>query len=418
MSEQEEPLADDLASEDEDDIAPIDLDAIRSAITAGSDWTTETILRQMNVGNIDLDPQFQRRDVWSPRIKSEFIESIFLNLPIPQIVLAAKKDDPNTFMVLDGKQRLLALRQFAVNPEDDPPETESDEKFKRLRLTQLSLRADLNGKSLSDLPSGTDRNAFDNHTIRTVVIRSWPDEAFLYRVFLRLNTGSTKLSPQELRQALKPGPFTSFIDKYALDSSAVRDALRLTKPDRRMADTEILIRHLAFSNFLEEYTGSLSPFLDGVCQTFNTTWAEQEPAIRIQLARCEEAIAATINIWGSRDAFTRWRSGKYERPFNRAVFDLMTFYFRDANIAAAADKRKTAVKKAFQDLCDSDALFTSSISSTTKTVGAIAYRINRWGTALAVAVKTKVEIPQFLVDRSEEFAVANRPTVSTSDQSK
>ena len=109
MAEKNEGLDEDVASEDEDDILPIDLEAIRSAITAGSDWTTETILRQMSVGNIDLDPQFQRRDVWSARTKSEFIESIFLNLPIPQIVLAAKKDDPNTFLVLDGKQRLLAL---------------------------------------------------------------------------------------------------------------------------------------------------------------------------------------------------------------------------------------------------------------------------------------------------------------------
>jgi hypothetical protein len=44
----------------------------------------------------------------------------------------------------------------------------------------------------------------------TVVLRNWKTEDFLYLVFLRLNTGNVLLSPQELRQALHPGPFFVF----------------------------------------------------------------------------------------------------------------------------------------------------------------------------------------------------------------
>jgi hypothetical protein len=80
----------------------------------------------------------------------------------------------------------------------------------------LTLRPDLNGKTLSDLETDPsfagDVREFQNQTIRTVAIRSWSDENTLYRIFLRLNTGSVPLPPQELRQALHPGPFVKFVD--------------------------------------------------------------------------------------------------------------------------------------------------------------------------------------------------------------
>ena len=50
----------------------------------------------------------------------------------------------------------------------------------------------------------------EHHTIRAVIIRNWPSMALLHVVFHRLNSGSLKLSPQELRQALLPGEFTKF----------------------------------------------------------------------------------------------------------------------------------------------------------------------------------------------------------------
>jgi len=54
----------------------------------------------------------QRRDVWSNQKKSNLIESILLNIPIPQIILAEKKDAKGQYMVIDGNQRLLSITQF------------------------------------------------------------------------------------------------------------------------------------------------------------------------------------------------------------------------------------------------------------------------------------------------------------------
>lgn len=84
------------------------------AVVTGTDWTVETVLSQMRRGNFDLSPKFQRRDAWDAKRKSRFIESLILQLPVPQIVLAEKKNAKGQYIVLDGKQRLLALRQFAA----------------------------------------------------------------------------------------------------------------------------------------------------------------------------------------------------------------------------------------------------------------------------------------------------------------
>ena len=100
-------------TETEEDLGSVDPAQFGRAIVSGTDWTADTILSQLQKGNIDLDPTFQRRDAWSQARKSKFIESIILGLPIPQLVLAESPDSKGTFIVIDGKQRLLSLQQFA-----------------------------------------------------------------------------------------------------------------------------------------------------------------------------------------------------------------------------------------------------------------------------------------------------------------
>jgi len=89
-----------------------ELKPIREIVVSGSDWTTETIFNQLVRGNIELNPRFQRRDAWDITRKSRFIESLILGFPIPQIVLAANRQEKGKFIVLDGKQRLLTIMQF------------------------------------------------------------------------------------------------------------------------------------------------------------------------------------------------------------------------------------------------------------------------------------------------------------------
>lgn len=88
------------------------------AVIWGTDWTTETIFTQLQKGNIDLNPSFQRRDAWTDREKSRLIESLILGLPVPPIILAENKNKKNSYIVIDGKQRLLSIRRFFEENDD------------------------------------------------------------------------------------------------------------------------------------------------------------------------------------------------------------------------------------------------------------------------------------------------------------
>ena len=385
------------AENESDAISPL-LEGGRQVFISSSDWTTETILSQLRKGNIDLNPRFQRRGAWDRARQSRFIESIILNMPIPQIVLAESVTRSSRFLVLDGKQRLLTIRQFCadVNLEDD-------EGFEVLQLKDLKLLETLNNQSYTSLAADTDHtpaiDAFDNHTVRTVVIRNWPDADYLHRVFLRLNTGSVSLSPQELRQAFKPGPFMDRLDELAVGSVALQNALGIQKPDFRMRDNEILLRHLAFAFRVTYYRGNLKQFLDDASEFFNSNWPEYEPKVNREAQACEDAICVTQEIFGQHDSFSTYDERGFQGLFNRAVFDIMTYYFRDADLSSGALDAKQAVKQAFIDLSTSSFQFQQSLTATTKSINATALRFVAWAKALGEAIGLEVDAPENFVAR-------------------
>lgn len=302
--------------------------------------------------------------------------------------LAERRGDRGSYIVIDGKQRLLALSQFAGLPGSSP-----------FHLRGLSLHPDLRRityKRLQEDPSLRHHlNAFENQTIRTVVVRNWPDESFLYAVFYRLNTGSVQLSPQELRQALHPGPFVDYIDDFCYESLALKAALGISKPDYRMRDAEIATRYFGFTFFLSNYAGNLKRFLDDTCFRLNNSWAEREDDIRNEGRRLEAAIEITLDIFGE-SAFRRYNGIKrqYDRRFHRAVFEMMTFYFSNPEVGARARDRAGATRTAFEKICTESALFNRALESTTKSLEATARRLQEWGQVLSVYLGMKVEIPR------------------------
>ena len=371
----ESPLPDDQQEDEEDLSGPqIEFDAVVTA----SDWTTQTILSQLEKGNINLNPDFQRRQAWRSGRKSQFIESLILGIPVPQLVLAERKQKKGSYLVIDGKQRLLTLLQFTAKPGGE---------FAPFVLSGLPIREDLNGKSYKDLEEDPllteDATNFENQTIRTVVIRNWKDENFLYTVFLRLNTGSVPLSPQELRQALHPGDFSKFVFEYSADSQLLREVLGLEEPDFRMRDAELVIRYFAFRNFLATYTGNLKPLLDHTTEKMNRVMKEAPRTVNGQVREFETALSTAIQIFGKNNAFRKWTENRYERSFNRAIFDALAMSFSDEDVAARAVERREAVEELFKRVCDRDGRFRTSIEGTTKSIDSIVTRLGIWATRLA-----------------------------------
>lgn len=375
-------------SEGLDDLTNIDPLLVQEVVVNSTDWTTETLVLQINKGNIELNPIFQRRDAWTIQRKSAFIESLVLGLPVPQIVLAERRDARGRYIVIDGKQRLLSLRQFVASAEDDV--------FESYALRGLSVRADLNDVTYDILASEgrwrREMSAFENQTIRTIVIKNWQDERILYQIFLRLNTGSVPLSPQELRQALHPGPFVKYVDETSAQSPALRFILGNSGPDFRMRDAEVLVRYYAFRYFSYRYSGNLKKFLDDACESLNVSWAINEEDIRQKYEDFEEAVFLVSEIF-KEDAFRKWKDGRFEKLFNRAIFDIMTFYLSLPEVSNRVEGREQAIRQAFIHLSRTDPAFVDSLETTTKSIGATRIRFERWSEALGRVLEIDLSVP-------------------------
>ena len=149
-------------------------------------------------GKITLRPEYQRRSRWSREKKSDLIESMLLNIPIPQVYLY--ETDAARYEVMDGQQRLNTIYEFF-----------SDE----LTLHGLQILSRLNGLTYSDLPQRVLRT-LDRASIAAIVLllesdKSYPEIADVTPidlrrlVFNRLNTGGVKLNAHEVRNAMNPG---------------------------------------------------------------------------------------------------------------------------------------------------------------------------------------------------------------------
>lgn len=375
------------ASESEESVDESEAIRFREAVLGATDWTVETLINQLLRQSIVLDPSFQRRDAWNLDQKSRFIESLILNLPVPQIVLAEAPNRGGNFIVLDGKQRLLSILQFWGLGEG---------KNNEFGLSGLKILKRLKGSTqqkLKSLKSSGDSDLYNGmltHTIRTVVIKNWPNDAFLHTVFVRLNTGSLQLSPQELRQALFPGPFSKFIDLRSSESVAIQELLGIAGPDRRMRDIETLARYLMFKMFMTDYSGRMREALDNTYKSLNKGWSRDEDAVREECQLFERSVYVLADVFGM-DEIAR-KPGS--TSFNRAIFDFLIFYASRPAVAAAMTKKKAKLVKAYETLFQ-DQEFSDAVRLDTAGLPNTVLRFNRWASTLRSILPASVhaEIP-------------------------
>jgi hypothetical protein len=364
MSSEVTIIPDDQQEDEADIHRPV---SFKDAVVLNADWTIETINSQIKKGNIDLQPGFQRRVAWDDVRKSRLIESIIVGLPVPNIVLAENRVHRGRFIVIDGKQRLVAISSFIAGD---------------FKLKGLDIRPDLNDETFDNLPT-EDREYLENATLRSTLIRNWTDENFLYATFFRLNSGSLPLSPQELRKALIGSNLLDALDKYLLESASFHkifgDAL-----DKRMRDSELVLRYLAFDKSLTEYRGDFKAFLDSTTKYFEADWSTRQGEALEALQRLDGALDLAYKIF-EHDSFKKWLGDKYERVINRALFDCVVRFFSSPTVVIACSGKEQSILLAFQKIC-LDRLFRDTIEKTTKSVQATFYRIDHWGEELALCI--------------------------------
>ena len=104
-------------------------------VTEQARYPLSAIKDMFNGQDYILTPDFQRRLRWDRVKQSKLIESFIINVPIPPIFLYEK--DYSTYEVMDGLQRITAIKEFYED---------------RYTLEGLDIWPELNGKKYSTLP--------------------------------------------------------------------------------------------------------------------------------------------------------------------------------------------------------------------------------------------------------------------------
>jgi len=149
---------------------------------------------------LDLDPPYQRKSVWTPKDRRYFLDTIFRNYPCPPLFLHKTTDDKGftVYHVVDGKQRLETVLDFSKD-KFSIDETYGDIAF--------------NGKKFSELTKEQKRVFWDY--IFPIIYLDISDGEEVNNIFDRVNRNAKNLKPQELRHARFTGWFISFVEKEA-----------------------------------------------------------------------------------------------------------------------------------------------------------------------------------------------------------
>lgn len=291
----------------------------RTVKTQSIEYDLETLIRRIDNGYIKLDPAYQRRHRWDDKTSSRLIESLLLNIPIPTIYLSQDVDIDDdddgrpVFTVIDGQQRLTAIRSFLSN---------------ELVLRDLAVLDKLEGFTCEDLPNFLRRRLSDR-TISCLRIDSTIDDQVKYDIFERLNSGSVELSPQELRNAIYRGDFNEMIKDLSTDEIFQKITNMSEARAKKMEDVELVLRFFALTRGrYESYRPNMGSFLNSSMEEFS----KKRDAELIQMADYFRRRITAINELFGDTPFCKWKkdSEQYASKFNAAVFDALIVAFDNA----------------------------------------------------------------------------------------
>jgi len=176
---------------------------------------------------LDLDPPYQRRSVWTRGDKQFFLDTIFRNYPSPAIFLQKTIDHAGkaTYHVVDGKQRTQTVLDF-VND--------------RIRIANDFGDVRLDGKKWSELQGEQAiKQTFWNYRI-TVEMIDVVEGSVVNEVFDRLNRNVRKLTRQELRHAKFGGWFITEVENESTREEWRELGIVTTARAKRMVDSQFI----------------------------------------------------------------------------------------------------------------------------------------------------------------------------------
>lgn len=261
---------------------------------------------------IDLDPDFQRNVVWDNIRKSQLLESILLQMPIPSFYFDGSDDDK--WQVVDGLQRLSTIKEFVVE--------------KTLTLDGLEFLKKYNGYTFDELPYSLKRR-ISGFPITMYIIEEGTADEVKFILFKRINTGGLTLTAQEIRHALNQGIPAKFVAELA-NLKAFKEATQYKIATNRMQDRDFVTRFIAFyvqghDNYIKS---DLDTFMNAGMRTLKNKTQKELGAIKNNFI---QTMYLALHIFKD-DAFRkRYDLDDRRKPINKALFETLSVNFAKLN---------------------------------------------------------------------------------------
>jgi len=226
-----------------------------------------------------IRPEYQRLFRWTHKQKTALIESILLSIPIPPIFVAEDKN--GVWELVDGLQRVstfisffgdlesnVSEIQYRISDDDVEGEVEDMEEAtdigNKWTLGEGGLIKSLEGFNIDNLPVNLKIN-LKRAVCRVEILRGESSTSMKYELFKRLNSGGSKLTPQEIRNAIYRG-VNPRLNELLLSISQKQVFKNLTQLSHgklnELYDQELILRFFAFYNNVDNINENTENFLN------------------------------------------------------------------------------------------------------------------------------------------------------------
>lgn len=207
-----------------------------------------------------ITPEYQRLFRWDADKQASFIESLLLGFPVPAIFVA--EGENGVWELVDGLQRISTVFEFMGVRKDADGNLVSPSRL------SFSVKDDrklplLDGFTFEGM-SLRSRLALKRTYCRVEVIKTGSAPNMKFDVFERLNTGGSRLEPQEIRNAIfraTDPAFMAYCDELASFRS-FKDSLQLSDNQKQaMYDRGLVLRFFTLKNNADNFDHDVEPFI-------------------------------------------------------------------------------------------------------------------------------------------------------------
>ena len=331
---------------------PWDPESIRVATNS---FSLRNMIDLIAEGSLDLAPDFQRLQVWKEVQRTQLIESILLQIPLPAFYFA--EDTEGMLQVVDGVQRLSTIYDFVTGGNGGKG---------GFPLNGLEYLADVKGKRFDDLPNLWKRRVYNTQIVAHVIAPTTPPDV-MYDIFRRINTGGTPLTGQEIRHCVAKKRSRTFLKRLVASPAFEKATPPTLQGHKRMVDHEVALRFTAFWHKTpEKYAidDTLDGFLLQTILDIDDPEVLNDRALDGIFVAFSRGLYLAHEVFGD-DAFRKWPTTSDRRnPFNRALFEAWTVELAKADAEAVTISRRDICRSA-REAMTTDYTYISSVSSAT-----------------------------------------------------